>query len=295
MEDTLVKYDTNIEELKTRTNFDFPDTDLTIEELVVPNSDEESVVGSFTKPSDKFATIQTGSTWNKSKDETLHEKLFPVKQFKDYLDIPVDRDILKETIDTLSTVDARYGLMMEEVKTQKDLLQWFVNFRWRRFNILDNYISFTKYADLVTSILSLVKVSSDFPVLITGNTIMKKTPSRVYNGSFYVDYTNDTVVHTSEEYRAIMSSRLGEKNEQSLNLVNMSMYWSGADWLITNNRGWLTLSSVNDVVKKITVSYNIDAVTGIRYTKDYVVIYVLSNYTEHAIIIDKDFKIVEDL
>jgi hypothetical protein len=72
------------------------------------------------------------------------------------------------------------------------------------------------------------------------------------------------------------------------------MYWSGADWLITNNRGWLTLSSVNDVVKKITVSYNIDAVTGIRYTKDYVVIYVLSNYTEHAIIIDKDFKIVED-
>lgn len=294
MEDIKVQYDTKIEELRIDTNFDFPDGDLEVEILTPPNPDEESVIGSFSKRKDKFAEIQVQFEWDEEDHpRTLYEKLVPELLFKDYLNVPIDNNIMEDLIAKLQEVDHRYGIMLETVKTQKDLLQWLVNFRWRRFNLLDNYIPFTMYIDLVTSILSIIRIPTDFPVLITGNTILKKLPDRSSESPFYIDYKNGTIVHTSEEYVATMETDSYTKSEKSLNRLNLSFNWSGEDWLVTNNKNWLTLTS-NTSVKKINVKYHIDAVTGIHYVDNYVIIYVITNYTEHAIIIDKDFNIVED-
>ena len=68
MEDIKVQYDTKIEELRTDTNFDFPDGDLEVEILAPPNPDEESVIGSFSKRKDKFAEIQVQFEWDEEEE-----------------------------------------------------------------------------------------------------------------------------------------------------------------------------------------------------------------------------------
>lgn len=292
--DVGVTYETETSELATRTEFDLPNVTLTVEELKAPEPKDLSVVGSFSKESDFFTTKEIQDWKNAEPPKTLYQQLVPEKKFEDHLDVKIDPTVLQDIKQQLMKVDIRYGVMFDEVKTQKDLLQWFVNFRWRRFNFLDRYIPFTMYADLTTSVLSLITVANDFPILITGNTVLKDDPQRRAFEPFYYDYKSTAVVTTNDLYMGTLYAELGEKTERSLNKLNMSVYRHGADWLITNNKNWLTFSSVNDIVKKISVKYRIDNVTGVHYVDDYAIIYLLSNYTEHALIIDNDFNVVED-
>lgn len=293
--DISVEYETRTQDLNTKTDYDIPDDHLTVPELSLPSQDSMSTVGAFTK--NAYATKSDNyDDWNHPEDLTLYEQLVPNKEFKDYLDYPVDNYVLQDLIVELQKYDKRYGIMVENIKTARDLLQWFVDFKWRRLNLLDHWIRFSDYAKLTVNTLSHVKVHTDFPVLITAPTVLHTTPVRSANTPFCVDPTSGAIVETNETYNAHMRSELGEANVQSLNALNISCYWCDADWLITNNKFHLTLTGVNEKKppKQIKLKYVIDNVTGVQYVDDYMIIYLLANYTEHALIFDKDFKLVDD-
>ena len=294
--DISVEYETRTQDLNTKTDYDVPDDHLTIPELSLPSQDSMSTVGAFNK--NAYATKSDNyDDWSpKEEDLTLYEQLVPNKEFKDYLDYPVDNYVLQDLVKELQKYDKRYGIMVDHIETAKDLLQWFVDFKWKRLNLLDHWIRFSDYAKITVNTLNHVKVHTDFPVLITAPTVLHTTPDKSANTPFCVDTTSGAIVETDEAYNAHMRAELGEATVQSLNALNMSCYWCGADWLITNNKYHLTLTGVNEKEppKQFKFKYAIDNVTGVQYAGEYMIIYLLANYTEHALIFDKDFKLVED-
>ena len=295
--DVRVEYETKTNELNTETEYDFPDEELTVTELEVPDSSKLSVVGSFSKEKDKFANSNFYEDWKEEEEyKTLYEKLVPNKTFMDYIDVPIDHSVMDDLINQLEKYDHRYGVMTEEILTEKDLLQWLVDFRWRRHNLLDHHITFSEYAKITANVLGNIQVPSDFPVMITGNTILKQTPERIDKEPFYIDYTSTAIVTTNDTYEAHIKAELGEAKEQSINKLNLSVNWTDIDWLITNNKNYLTLTGVNEKKPKRTIrfKYRVDCVTGVQYVDEYMIIYILSSYAEHAIVFDKDFNVVED-
>lgn len=293
--DVSVEYETRTKDLETLTQFDLPDVKLEVEELKPKTQEEQSVSGSYSKESDKFSVIDTYHVIPPKEPKNLYERLSPTKTFVDYLDKPVGHGVLEDFYNKLTAIDHRYGIMLDSVKTQKDLLQFMVNFRWRRFNLLDHYVPFTDYAQLSTGVLNNVKMPSDFPVLITGNTVMNKKNKFNKSLPFSVDYTSNAIVYTEGAGKATMNAELGVAYSNSINTLNMSCYWYDADWLITNQDTSLKFTSVNDVIKLFKFKYRIMAVTGVEYFDEYMTVYIISNYTEHALTFDKEFNLVEDL
>ena len=234
--DISVEYETRTKDLNTKTDYDVPDDHLTIPELSLPSQDSMSTIGAFNK--NAYATKSDNyDDWSpKEEDLTLYEQLVPNKEFKDYLDYPVDNYVLQDLVKELQKYDKRYGIMVDHIETAKDLLQWFVDFKWKRLNLLDHWIRFSDYAKITVNTLNHVKVHTDFPVLITAPTVLHSTPVRSANTPFCVDTTSGAIVETDEAYNAHMRAELGEATVQSLNALNMSCYWCGADWLITNNK-----------------------------------------------------------
>ena len=292
--DVSVEYETRTQDLETLTQFDLPDVKLEVEELKPKPQEEQSVSGSYSKESDKFSVIDTYHVIPPKEPQNLYERLSPTKTFVDYLDKPVGHGVLEDFYNKLTAIDHRYGIMLDSVKTQKDLLQFMVNFRWRRFNLLDHYVPFTDYAQLSTGVLNNVKMPSDFPVLITGNTVMNKKNKFNKSLPFSVDYTSNAIVYTEGAGKATMNAELGVAYSNSINTLNMSCYWYDADWLITNQDTSLKFTSVNDVIKLFKFKYRIMAVTGVEYFDEYMTVYIISNYTEHALTFDKEFNLVED-
>lgn len=294
--DLEVVYNTLEKDLETDTKYDFPNKDLQVEILELPNQSEQSVSGNYRKEKDFYATEKVYTKWLE-KDRvyaTIYETLVPEESFKDYLNVPVADQILKDINDQLRAYDNRYGLMMEHVKTIADVAQFFVDFRWKRFNVLDHYIPFSKYSEIVINNLEHIAVPTDFPVLIDGPTILKAEPRVSRSEPFYIDYPSGTIVVTDDYYKATMFSGIdGTISMQSLNRLNFSVNWADHDWLITNNKNWIQFTT-KDQQKKAKLKFHIDNITGVRYSGDYFIVYILGNYAEHAIVIDKDFKIVED-
>ena len=293
--DVSVEYETRTQDLETLTQFDLPDVKLEVEELKPKSQEEQSVSGSYSKEKDKFSVIDTYHVIPPKEPQNLYERLSPNKTFVDYLDKPVGRGVLEDFYNKLTAIDHRYGIMLDSVKTQKELLQFMVNFRWRRFNLLDHYVPFTDYAQLSTGVLNNVKLPSDFPVLITGNTVMNKKNKFNKSLPFSVDYTSNAIVYTEGAGKATMNAELGVAYSNSINTLNMSCYWYDADWLITNQDTSLKFTSVNDVIKLFKFKYRIMAVTGVEYFDENMTVYIISNYTEHALTFDKEFNLLEDL
>lgn len=143
--DISVEYETRTQDLNTKTDYDLPDDHLTIPKLSLPSQDSMSTVGTFNK--NAYATKSDNyGDWNHPEDLTLYEQLVPNKEFKDYLDYPVDNYVLQDLVTELQKYDKRYGIMVDHIKTAKDLLQWFVDFKWKRLNMLDHWIRFSDYA-----------------------------------------------------------------------------------------------------------------------------------------------------
>lgn len=293
--DVGVKYGTKEDKLKTETLFDLPDDVLTVESIDVPDQSSLDVSGTYTKSqANLFANSSDDTRWFEEEIvyNTLYEKLFPQKNFADYLDYPISGNVIKDLYKDITKFDRRYGLMVENIKTVKDLIQFLVNFRYRRFNILDNYIRFTDYADMVRSILSQIRISSKFPIFINGKTVLKQQPKQQFDKPYYTDL-NGGIVYTNDYYEAQLIVGNRKITRKSLSYVNYSIN-NGENWLITNHKDYLLFTSINGVAKQINFNYNVDMVTGVRYKGDNIILYLLSNYTEHSVIMDKSFNIIED-
>ena len=293
--DVSVDYDTRTEDLETFTEFDLPDVVLDMPKITEYSKESESVSGSYSKEKDQFPEYNNSVKPEVERPKSKYESLVPKMRFIDYLDKPVVADVMSHLFRKLTEIDPRYGLMVEEVRTQKDLLQFLANFRWRRFNLLDRYVTFTEYASLTSEILTNVLVPTDFPVLITGNTVLKKKSKFNTNLPFSVDSVSNAIVYTDKNGRAKMNAELGVAYSNSKNLVNMSCYWYDADWLITNQGHILQFLSVNDILRKYEFKYEIMQVTGVRYLKEHMIVYIIANYTEHALTFDKEFNLLEDV
>lgn len=291
--DYSVKYTGATSDHSTETGFDLPDVNLQMAELPVHDPNQESVVGSFSKEEHKYGKRSTYNPKKKEEEKSLYDKLFPEKRIVDYLDIPVKKNLLRTVIEEVSKLDPRYGLMMQEIHTVKDLLQWCVDFRWTRFNLLDKYITFTDYARLVVDVLKNVSVPSDFPVLVTGNTVTHgDTPIKDSN-PYTVDFKNKSISTTTWEHIATMKTADGLVTAQSLDLINHTCNWLGTDWLLVNNGTRLYFKSTTGE-KVFKLPYSIMRVTGIQYIDKYLAVHLISNYTERTLIFDESFKLLED-
>lgn len=294
--DIGVKYGTKEDRLKTETLFDLPDDVLTVEQISLPSKESMDVSGSYLKTSaSPYAKIIEDTSWDDSSSEeynTLYEKLFPEKTLADYLDYPLSGNVVKDLKLSLTKFDHRYGLFTDNIKTTKDLVQFLVNFRYSRFNLLDSYIRFTDYSSLVIDTLSQIRVSSKFPVFINRNTKMIQQPKVSFDGPYYTDL-HGGIVHTNDYYESKMIVGKRSITRKSLSYINYSVN-NGQNWLITNHKDYLMLTSLDGVSKNIEFNYNIDMLTGVRYKDDKIILYVLSNYSEHSVILDNDFNIIED-
>lgn len=291
--DYSVKYTGATSDHSTETGFDLPDVNLQMAELPVHDPNQESVVGSFSKEEHKYGKRSTYNPKKKEEEKSLYDKLFPEKRIVDYLDIPVKKNLLRTVIEEVSKLDPRYGLMMQEIHTVKDLLQWCVDFRWTRFNLLDKYITFTDYARLVIDVLKNVSVPSDFPVLVTGNTVTHgDTPIKDSN-PYTVDFKNKSISTTTWEHISTMKTADGLVTAQSLDLINHTCNWLGTDWLLVNNGTRLYFKSTTGE-KVFKLPYSIMRVTGIQYIDKYLVVHLISNYTERTLIFDESFNLLED-
>lgn len=286
--DFYVDYTTETDGLDTRTGFDLPDKILDVKDVSVEN---KSVSGSYSKESDSFAT----SVSSIKDTSTLYEKLYPAKRFIDYLDVKMSKSSIEGLRNYLSKYDIRYPLLIDEVSTYKDFIQYMTNFRWRRFNILDHYLSFTDYASFTTSAISSLKVPSNFPVFIDRNTVVRRRNTLTKCCPHSVDVRGESIVETSGDGNAKMISHSGTATSPSVNLINFSCNWQNTDWLITNKDTGIEFRSVNDTIKKFDLHYKIMCITGVRYTSGYFTVYLISNYTEHAVTFNENFELVEDI
>lgn len=286
--DFSVDYTTETDGLDTRTGFDFPDKTLKLSDIYAENI---NVSGSYSKESDNFAH----SFSSPKNTSTLYEKLYPNKRFIDYLDVKMSKSAVEGLRDYLSKYDIRYPLLIDEVSTYKDFIQYMANFRWRRFNILDHYLSFTDYASFTTSAISSLKVPSNFPVFIDRNTVVRRRNTLTKCCPHSVDVRGESIVETSGDGNAKMISHNGTATSPSVNLVNFSCNWQNTDWLITNKDTGIEFRSVYDTVKKFDLHYKIMCITGVRYTSGYLTLYLITGYTEHAITFNEDFELVEDI
>lgn len=286
--DFSVDYTTETDGLDTRTGFDLPDKTLELSNISVKN---ESVSGSYSKESDNFASsVSPAKTTT-----TLYEKLYPTKKFIDYLDVKMSKSAVDGLRNYLSKYDIRYPLLIDEASTYKDFIQYMANFRWRRFNILDHYLSFTDYASFTTSAISSLKVPSNFPVFIDRNTVVRRRNTLTKCCPHSVDVRGESIVETSGDGNAKMISHNGTATSPSVNLINFSCNWQNNDWLITNKDTGIEFKSVNDTIKKFDLHYKIMCITGVRYTSGYLTVYLISNYTEHAVTFNENFELVEDI
>lgn len=286
--DFSVDYTTETDGLDTRTGFDFPDKTLKLSDIYAENI---NVSGSYSKESDNFA-----HSFSSPKNiSTLYEKLYPNKRFIDYLDVKMSKSAVEGLRDYLSKYDIRYPLLIDEVSTYKDFIQYMANFRWRRFNILDHYLSFTDYASFTTSAISSLKVPSNFPVFIDRNTVVRRRNTLTKCCPHSVDVRGESIVETSGDGNAMMISHNGTATSPSVNTINFSCNWQNNDWLITNKDTGIEFKSVNDTIKKFYLHYKIMCITGVRYTSGYLTVYLISNYTEHAITFNENFELVEDI
>lgn len=286
--DFSVDYTTKTDGLDTSTGFDLPDKTLELKDIYVKN---ESVSGSYSKESDKFAN----SVSIHEDNSTLYEKLYPVKRFIDYLDVKMSKSSVESLKNYLVKYDIRYPLLIDEVSTYKEFIQYMVNFRWRRFNLLDHYLSFTDYASFTTSAISSLKVPTNFPVFIDRNTVIKRKNTLTKCCPHSVDILGESIVETSGDHNAKMISHSGTATSTSVNLINFSCNWQNTDWLITNKDTSIEFKSVNDTVKKFDLHYKIMCITGVRYTSGYLTLYLINNYNEHALTFNEDFELVEDI
>lgn len=293
--DYSVRYTGATNEHSTETGFDLPDVNLQMSELPKHDPVAESVVGSFSKEEDHYGKRSTYNPKKPNEEKSLYDKLFPDKKIVDYLDIPVKKNLLQTVIDEVSKLDPRYGLMMQEIHTVKDLLQWCVDFRWTRFNLLDRYISFTDYAKLVIDTLKNVSVPSDFPVLVTGNTVTHGDTTVKADSPYSVDYKNRSISTTTWEHIATMKVPGSDTTvtTQSLDLINHTCNWSGTDYLVVNNGTRLYFKSTTGE-KVFKLPYSIMRVTGIQYVDKYLAVHLISNYTERTIIFNEAFELKED-
>lgn len=282
--DYVVNYATEEDDLITSTGFDLPDRELEFRELTI---DTKNVSGNYSKESDKYAESV------KSVTTSLYDKLFPKKNLIDYLNVPISHNVLDTLRNSIHSNDPRISLLISNLNTYSDLLKWIVNFRWSRFNILDKYMSFTDYMDFVSSVVSGLKVPNDFPVLITKNTVNKMRIDRYYCCPHTVDYKSKSIVYTSGDYTALMDTEYGKISSKSINLINMSCY-TDKDWLITNKSTSIEFKSLDNTVKTINTGYTIMSITGLEYKDNYIIIYLISGYTEHTLILDYDFNLLED-
>lgn len=295
--DYSVRYTGATSEHSTETGFDLPDVNLQMSELPVHDPVVDSVVGSFSKEEHHYGKRSTYNPKKKEEEKSLYDKLFPDKKIVDYLNIPVKKNLLQTVIDEVSKLDPRYGLMMQEIHTVKELLQWCVDFRWTRFNLLDKYITFTDYAKLVIDVLNNVSVPSDFPVLITGNTVTHgDTPIKDHE-PYTVDFKNKSISTTTLEHIATMKTAHGAGvdlvTSQSLDLINHTCNWMDTDWLLVNNGTRLYFKSTTGE-KVFKLPYSIMRVTGVQYVDKYLAVHLISNYTERTLIFDGSFKLLED-
>lgn len=291
--DPSVKYATREDDLETLTEFNLPNKKLALPDIYDP-SKNASVAGTYTKKELSYSENVAYDAIPPKEPESLYDQLVKKMKFIEYTDKPVTKEVLEDLNNKLMSWDIRYGMMTQQIKTQHELLQFLVDFRWRRFNLLDHYIPFTDYANFTTELLSHVELPTDFPVLITGNTILHKNSKFNKDVPFSVDDTSHAIVYTTNLGNATMNAELGVAYSHSLNTLNMSCYWYDADWLITNQVDKLNFLSVNDVLKQFSFKYNIMCVTGVRYVKDHMIVYIITQYVEHALVFDKDFNLVED-
>lgn len=286
--DFSVDYTTETDGLDTSTGFDLPDKVLEIKEISVNN---ENVSGYYSKESDRFADNVSPAKEN----TTLYEKLYPTKRFIDYLNVKMSKSAVEGLRNYLSKYDIRYPLLIDEVSTYKEFIQYMANFRWRRFNILDHYLSFTDYASFTTSAISSLKVPSNFPVFIDRNTVIRRRNTLTKCCPHSVDIIGESIVETSGDGTAKMISHNGTTTSTSVNIVNFSCNWKNTDWLITNKDTGIEFRSVSNTIKRFDLHYKIMCITGVRYTSGYLTLYLISGYTEHAITFNEEFELFEDI
>lgn len=284
--DIHVDYSTETKELRTGTDFDLPDVKLDIQEIYEVN---KSVSGTYKDLNSSVAVV------NKKEDNSrLYDKLITEKNLIDYIEIPISKSIKNDIKMQMHSLNPKYELLVDNLSTYKELIQYLVDLRWIRFNILDNYMRFSEYAQIVTKIISGIKVTSEFPVLIDRNTILKKQNKLYSNKPYSIDSKNNSIVYTDELGNARMDSTLGKTESHSVNIINLSCNWINSDWLITNKYDSIEFKSVNNSIKSFNVGYSIMSITAVRYEKEYMILYLISGYSEHALIFDKDFNLVED-
>lgn len=284
--DFSVEYDTEEHGLYTSTEFNLPDKELNVDDV---NVDNKSVSGMYGNIND------TLNYEEKIVKTSLYDTLYKQKSFLDYLDAPISSSAISTITKYVSKLDKRLELIVKDIKSMKGMLQFLVDFRWSRFNLLDNYVSFTDYASLVTGIVSGLTVPSNFPVLITRNTTHKMENSITSCCPYSVDYKGKSVVSTSKDYVATMHSKYGDIKSKTLNLINYSCNWNNFDWLLVNNGYSLVFKSTNSDTKVFKRDYSIMFITGVRYVDNYMTVYLIADYCEHALIFDSDFNLVEDV
>ena len=283
--DYTVQYSTEEDGLTTSTDFDLPDKVLDFRELSVTN---DSVSGNYSKREDNFAKSDSSIV------ESLYDKLFPTQTLLSYLKHPISQNVKSTILQMIQSKDPRLGLLVDSIKTYSDLLQWLVNFKWSRFNILDKYMSFTEYMDFVSSLVSGLKVPNNFPVLVTKNTVNKMKLNRSSCCPHSVDYKSKSVVYTSGDYKATMETDSGKITSNSINMINLSCY-TDRNWLITNKSNSIEFKATDNTTKYVKTGYSIMAITGLEYKDKYIVIYLISGYSEHTLILDYNFNLLEDV
>lgn len=283
--DYTVNYTTEEDGLTTSTGFDLPERELEFRELNVSNT---NVSGSYSKKEDNFAES------DKSDKGSLYDKLFSSKTLLDHLNHPISQNVTSTILQRLQSKDPKLGLLLSSVKTYSDLLQWIVNFKWSRFNILDRYMNFTEYMDFVSSLVSGLKVPNSFPVLVTKNTVNRMRLNKSSCCPHSVDYKSKSIVHTSGDYKATMETDNGKTTSNSINLINLSCY-TDRDWLITNKSTSIEFKATDNTTKYVKTGYSVMAITGVEYKDKYLVIYLISGYSEHTLILDYNFNLLEDV
>lgn len=284
--DFSVEYDTEEYGLYTSTEFNLPDKELNVSDLSVDNKSVSGMYGNINDTLNYEESVV---------EKSLYDTLYKEKTFLDYLDLPVSSSVMNTITRYVSKLDKRLELIVRNIKSTKDMLQFLVDFRWSRFNILDNYVSFTDYASLVTGIVSGLTVPSNFPVLINRNTTNKLENSIVACCPYSVDYKGKSIVSTSKDYVATMYSRYGEIKSRTLNLINHSCNWNNYDWLLINNGYSLAFKSTANTTKTFNRDYKIMFITGVRYIDKYMTVYLIADYCEHALTFDSEFNLVEDV
>ncbi|ABG21603.1 gp060 (endogenous virus) [Lactococcus phage KSY1] len=151
-----------------------------------------------------------------------------------------------------------------------DFIQFLVNMRVWRYNLLDNPLSFRKYMAIVASILGNMQLPIDFPVLIDRLTTVKAT-NAISASVPYSTSNSDAIGWVTQSSNsgygtATIQNKVSKTNVRTSQLIANLVRPTGTqdDLLVTPGSRSINITKCGGVTTNVYLGYQLDRVTGTR-------------------------------